>query len=66
MSFCSQFFKQCVCIALQCVLAFIIKKKIVLANDVYSRPPITITFHNLHASNIRRDVGEIISYHEKD
>jgi hypothetical protein len=38
----------------------------VLASDVCSRPHITIRSHNLHASDIRRVVGEIISYHERD
>ncbi len=66
LSFCIQFFKQCVSITFLCVLAFAIKRKIVLVNDVCSKPPITIRFHNLHASDIRRVVGEIISYHERD
>jgi hypothetical protein len=47
-SFYIQFFKHCVNIALQHVLAFAIERKIVLVGDVCSRPPITITFHNLH------------------
>jgi hypothetical protein len=38
--FCIQFFKQRVSITLQCVLAFIIKRKITLAGDACSRPPI--------------------------
>jgi len=38
----------------------------VLAGDACSRPPITIESHNLHASNIRRAMGEIVSYHERD
>ncbi len=50
----------------QCALTFTIEKKIVLASDVCSRPHITIRSHNLHASDIRRVVGEIISYHERD
>ncbi len=64
--FCIQLFKQCVNIAFQCVLVYVIERKIVLANDVCSRPPITIRFHNLHASNIRGAMGEITSYHERD
>jgi hypothetical protein len=31
-----------------------------------SRPPITIRFQDLHASDIKRVVGEIVSYHEND
>jgi len=37
-----------------------------LVGDVCSRPPPTIRFHDLHASNIIRAMGEIISYHERD
>ncbi len=66
MFFYIQFFKQHVSITFQHVLAFVIEKKIVLASDVCFRPPIIIRFHNLHGSNIRRAVGEITSYHEKD
>jgi hypothetical protein len=53
-----QFFKQRVSMALG--------KKIVLGGDACSRPPITIKSNDLHASDIRRDVGEIASYQEKD
>ncbi len=66
LSFCIQFFKQRINIAFQCALAFAIKKKIVLVGDACSKPPITVRFHNLHASDIRGAVGEITSYHEKD
>ncbi len=38
--FCNQFFKQCVNIAFQHALAFAINKKILLAGDVCSKPPI--------------------------
>jgi hypothetical protein len=61
-----QFFRQCASIALQHVLASIIKRKIVLASDACSRPPITIRFHDLHIGDIKGVVGQIISYHEKD
>ncbi len=37
-----------------------------LAGDVCSRPPITIRSRDLHASDIRRAMGEITSYHERD
>jgi hypothetical protein len=37
-----------------------------LANDVCSRPLIIIMSHNLHASDIRGFMGEIISYHKTD
>jgi hypothetical protein len=40
-------------------LAFTIERKIVLAGDAYSRPPIIIRSHDLHVSNIRKVVGEI-------
>ncbi len=66
LSFCIQFFKQRVNIALQHVLAFTIEKKIVLVGDVCSRPPNTIKSHDLHGSNIRGVVGEITSYHKRD
>jgi hypothetical protein len=39
----------------------------VLARDACSKPPITIRSHDLHVGDIRRVVGEIISYyHERD
>jgi len=66
LSFCIQFFKQCVSIVLHNVLASTIERKIVLASDVNSRPPITSRSHDLHVSDIRRVVGEITSYHERD
>ncbi len=47
-------------------LTYAIKRKIALVGDVCSRPPITIRSHDLHPDNIRRVVGEIISYHKKD
>jgi hypothetical protein len=37
-----------------------------LASDACSRPPITIRFHDLHVGNIRKAMGEIASYHERD
>ncbi len=37
-----------------------------LIGDVYFRPPITIRSHDLHVGNMKRVVGEINSYHEKD
>ncbi len=37
-----------------------------LASDACSRPPITIRCHDLHVGDIRKVVGEIVSYHEKD
>jgi hypothetical protein len=53
-----QFFKQCVSMALE--------RKIVLAGDACSRPPITSRSHDLRASDIRRALGEIASYQKKD
>jgi hypothetical protein len=38
----------------------------VLANDVCSKPFITIRCHDLHVGDIKGVVGEIISYHNKD
>jgi hypothetical protein len=54
LSFCIQIFRQCVNIALQCALASTIERKIVLINDIYSRSPIIIRFHDLYAGNIKR------------
>jgi hypothetical protein len=34
--------------------------------DTCSRPSITIKSHDLHVGDIRRIMGEIASYHEKD
>jgi hypothetical protein len=46
---------------------FVIERKIVLEGDACSRPLIiTIKIHNLHPSNIKRIMGEIASYSEKD
>jgi len=59
-------FKQCVNIVIQHALTSIIERKIVLTSDVCSRPPITIKSHNLHASDIRKAIGETTSYHEWD
>jgi hypothetical protein len=64
LSFCIQFCKQRVNIAFQHALTFVIEKKIMLARDVCSRPPIIIRFHNLHVDNIRKVVCDIASYHE--
>ncbi len=66
LSFCIQFFKQCVNIALQDVLASTTNRKIALARDTCSKPPISIKSYNLNAGNIRRAMGEIASYHKKD
>jgi hypothetical protein len=59
-------FRQHVNIIFQHVLTSVIKRKIVLEGDACFKPPITIRFHDLHASDIRGVVGEIASYHEKD
>jgi hypothetical protein len=65
--FLHSFFKQRVSITLECALAFAIERKIALAGNVCSRPPITIEYHDLHSDNIRVVVGEIASsYREKD
>ncbi len=66
LSFCIQFFRQRVSIALQRALAFAIERKIALVSDVCSKPPIIIRSHDLHADDIRRVVGEIAYYHKKD
>jgi hypothetical protein len=59
-------FKHCVSIALQHALTSTIERKIVLASVACSKPPITIKSHDLHAGNIRKVVGEIVSYHKRD
>ncbi len=60
------FFRWCVNIAFQHALASLTKRKITLAGDACSNPSITIRSHNLHASDIRKALGEIASYHTKD
>jgi hypothetical protein len=35
-------------------------------SDACSKPPIIIRSHDLHACHIKRAVGEIASYHERD
>jgi hypothetical protein len=66
LSFSIQFFKQCASIVFQHVLAFAIKRKIALVNDVYSRPPTIIKSHNLHVGDIKGAMGDIVSYHERN
>ncbi len=66
LSFCIQFFNEHVNIILQRTLAYAIDKQIALVKNACSRPPITIRFHNLHAGDIKKVVGEIASYHKKD
>jgi hypothetical protein len=53
-------------IALEHDLTFVKERKIALAIDVCSRPPITIRSHDLHACNNKGAMGEIISYHKRD
>jgi hypothetical protein len=65
LSFYIQFFKQRVNIALQRALVSTIESKIVLASDVYFKPPIIIRSHDLHVGNIRGAMGEISSNHER-
>jgi len=64
--FCNQFFKQHVSIALQHALTSTRERKIMLMSNVCSRPPIIVRSHNLHVGHIRRAMGEMASYHEKD
>jgi hypothetical protein len=47
-------------------LTFAKKRKIVLASDACSRPPIIIRSHDLHASDIRGTMGEIAPYDERN
>jgi hypothetical protein len=63
-----RFIKKCahLSIGLWRALPSIIERKIMLVIDAYFRPPITIRSHNLHASDIIRAMGEIVSYHERD
>jgi hypothetical protein len=53
LSFCIQFVRQCVSIALPHAMAFFIKRKIASVGDAYSRLTIIIRPHNLHTCNIR-------------
>jgi hypothetical protein len=57
LSFCIQFFKHRISISLQHVVAFVIERKVVLASDACSRPPIIIKSHNLCVSDIRGVMG---------
>jgi hypothetical protein len=66
LSFCIQFFKRHVSFVFQCALTFVIERKIALAGDVCSRPPITVKSHDLHAGDIKGAMGEIASYHDRD
>jgi hypothetical protein len=66
MSFCIKFFRQHVNITLQHALTSIIERKIVLAGDVCCGPLIYFKSHDLHVNDIRGDVGELTSSHERD
>ncbi len=66
LSFYIQFFMYHVSMALQFALAFAIERKIALVGDACYRPPIIITFHDYHACNIIRAIGEIASYHQRN
>ncbi len=37
-----------------------------LVDNVSSKPPITIKFHNLHVGDIIGAMGEIVSYNKRD
>jgi len=37
-----------------------------LVSDACFRPPIIIRSHDLHVGDIRRTMGDVVSYHEKD
>jgi hypothetical protein len=63
---CIQFWKQCVSIVFLCVLAYVIEREIALTSDICSRPPIIIRSHDLHVGNIKRAMGEITYYNERD
>jgi hypothetical protein len=65
LSFCIQFFKQCVSIVFKCASAFVIERMIALASDACSKTPINIKSHDLHGDNIRKAMGEIASYHKE-
>jgi hypothetical protein len=66
LSFCIQLFRQCVSITFQHVLTSATERKIELVGDACFKPLITIRFHDLHGSDIRGAVGEIVSYHKRD
>ncbi len=66
LSFCIQIFKKRVNIFLQHALTSVIERKIALVGDNCSKPPIIIQSHDLHVGDIRRVVGGITSYHDKD
>jgi hypothetical protein len=53
-------------IAFQCALTFAIERKIALTRNAYFRPPIIIRSQDLHVGDIRRVLGELVSYHERD
>ncbi len=63
--FCIQFLR-CVNIILQHDLTFTIENQIALAGHVCFRTPIIIKSHDSHASDIRKAMGEITSYHERN
>jgi hypothetical protein len=66
LSFYIQFFRQCFSIILQHVLTFAIERKIALASDACSRPPMIIKSQDLHVGDNRGAMGEIASYHKRD
>ncbi len=42
------------------------ERKIALVENVYFKPLTTIRCHDLHVGDIKKVVGEITSYHERD
>jgi hypothetical protein len=44
---------------------YVRERKIALARNACSRPPIIIRSHDLHANNIKKVMGEITSYHHE-
>jgi len=57
LSFCIQFLRQHISIAFQGALTFAIERKITLASDVCSKPPINIRSHDLHVGDTRGACG---------
>jgi hypothetical protein len=66
LSFCIHFLGSVLVLFFQHALTFATERKIALVGDVCFKPPIIIKSHNFHVGDIKRAMGEITSYHERD
>jgi hypothetical protein len=49
-----------------CSFSLCYREEDYVMGDACSKPSVTIRFHDLHSSDIRRVVAEIVSYQDRD